>query len=234
MGSSTAGYVLLDDVGPSDQTADVRLEVPDSIPICEFYSNEDYGRRPLATSRAPYTCGITGLSYSAFEVRDRTAALSRALAKRLEFAPNKGTEWDKVVCLFSANSIDYITACHAVHRLSGIVTPASAAYMVDELTSQLKASDSKAIFTCVKLLPVALEAARRHNVAEEKVFLFEMHDDPKRMPEKHTTVNQLIAEGRSLPELEPLKWSKGQGKRQTAFLSCSSGTSGLPVCLGNS
>jgi acyl-CoA synthetase (AMP-forming)/AMP-acid ligase II len=44
------------------------------------------------------------------------------------------------------------------------------------------------------------------------------------------TVGQLIIEGARLQKLEPLNWEKGQGKRQTAFLCYSSGTSGLPVC----
>lgn len=43
------------------------------------------------------------------------------------------------------------------------------------------------------------------------------------------TVAQLIDDGQKLPDLEPLKWEKGQGARQTAFLCYSSGTSGLPV-----
>lgn len=47
------------------------------------------------------------------------------------------------------------------------------------------------------------------------------------------TVGQLIADGARLPKLEELKWTKGQGKRQTAYLCYSSGTSGLPVCEAN-
>ena len=47
------------------------------------------------------------------------------------------------------------------------------------------------------------------------------------LPFKH--VDQLIEEGGKLPELEALKWEKGQGARQTAYLCYSSGTSGLPV-----
>ena len=42
-------------------------------------------------------------------------------------------------------------------------------------------------------------------------------------------VGELITEGQKLSKLEPLRWSKGQGSRQTAFLCYSSGTSGLPV-----
>lgn len=43
------------------------------------------------------------------------------------------------------------------------------------------------------------------------------------------TVGQLIEDGENLPKLEQLKWQKGQGAKQTAYLCYSSGTSGLPV-----
>ena len=115
-----------------------------------------------------------------------------------------------------------------MHRLSGIVTPASAAYTTDELVNQLQTSASKAIFTCVKLLPTALKAARACNITSDRVYLLQLPDDPISLP-KHATFNDLVAEGKALPKLEALKWAKGQGKRQTAFLSYSSGTSGLPV-----
>jgi acyl-CoA synthetase (AMP-forming)/AMP-acid ligase II len=45
------------------------------------------------------------------------------------------------------------------------------------------------------------------------------------------TVGDLIALGKKQPKLEALKWEKGQGKRQTAYLCYSSGTSGLPVSI---
>lgn len=44
-------------------------------------------------------------------------------------------------------------------------------------------------------------------------------------------LEQLIAEGAQAPELDTLRWAKGQGARQTAFLSYSSGTSGLPKAV---
>ena len=47
--------------------------------------------------------------------------------------------------------------------------------------------------------------------------------------EEFKTVDQLIQEGNNLPQLEELRWEKGQGAKQTAFLCYSSGTSGLPV-----
>jgi acyl-CoA synthetase (AMP-forming)/AMP-acid ligase II len=69
-------------------------------------------------------------------------------------------------------------------------------------------------------------------ISNNKVYILEMPKEfsgSKSVPFK--TVGQLVGEGAQLPELEKLKWEKGQGKRQTAFLCYSSGTSGLPVRL---
>ena len=68
-------------------------------------SNEKYGRHPLAKSRDPYVCGLTGKTYSAVEVKARTDLLARAIGKKLDFAPNEGTAWEKVVCVYSLNAV---------------------------------------------------------------------------------------------------------------------------------
>jgi hypothetical protein len=80
------------------------------------------------------------------------------------------------------------------------------------------------------LLETALKAAKSAGLPNNRVYILEMPEvfsGGKKVPFK--TVGQLIAEGQNLPELEPLKWKKGQGKTQTAYLCYSSGTSGLPV-----
>ena len=79
--------------------------IPDNIPISEFVTNEAYGRHPLRHSRDPFTCGLTGKSYSASQVVDRVDHLSRGLAKELGWEPNKGSEWDKVLGIFSLNTV---------------------------------------------------------------------------------------------------------------------------------
>ena len=81
------------------------FDPPDSVPISEFMLDEKYGRHPLTNARAPFTCGLTGKEYSALEVRDRVEYLARALSKELGWHPNKGTEWDKVVGVFSVNTV---------------------------------------------------------------------------------------------------------------------------------
>ncbi|GJN81302.1 hypothetical protein PLIIFM63780_004835 [Purpureocillium lilacinum] len=202
---------------------------PDSITVEEFVNSEKYGRRLFALSRPPYTCGLTGTTRSSAQVAERVDHLSRAIGKRLGFNPHEGTEWDRVVALYSLNTIDYIPFTHAVHRLSGVVTPASAAYSHQELEHQLRTSGAKALFTCIPLLENALKAAEGAGLPLDRIFILPVPNVPHNV--SHATIEDLIEEGKALPALSPLKWSKGQGARQTAYLSYSSGTSGLPKAV---
>ena len=227
------------------------FDPPDSIPISEFMLNESYGRHPLAQSRPPFTCGLTGAEYSAVEVRERVDKLARALSKELDWQANRGTEWDKVAGVFSLNTvwkdcslnrdrstdryscqIDTLTLSWAIHRLSGISSPANAAYSRFELVHQLKSSGAKALFTCVPLLSLALEAASECGIPRNRVYLLSVPKEitgDAAIPKEFKTVEGLIQAGSNLPQLEELQWNKGQGAKQTAFLCYSSGTSGLPV-----
>jgi acyl-CoA synthetase (AMP-forming)/AMP-acid ligase II len=125
--------------------------------------------------------------------------------------------------------IDYLSVLHAVHRLSGIATPANVVYSASELEHQLRSSGAKALFTCVPVLETALTAAKAVGIPEDKIFIMDLPNHAPKPPFK--TVNDLVEMGHSVPDLEPLKWVKGQGARQVAFLCYSSGTSGLPVSL---
>lgn len=50
-----------------------------------------------------------------------------------------------------------MTLSYAVHRLSGVVSPANAAYSAEELTFQLKNSGAKALFTVLHPIPSLYE-----------------------------------------------------------------------------
>ncbi|KAL7962783.1 hypothetical protein V8C34DRAFT_301207 [Trichoderma compactum] len=206
---------------------------PDSVPIHEFLftDGDEYGRYPIADSRPPFTCGITGKSYSVAEVKNRIEWLSAALASELGFEVNGGSEFDQVIGLFSVNTIDTMTISWAAHRFSGVSSPISPSYSAAELTRQLKAVKCKALFTCATLLPTALEAASAANIPKKHVYLLEIPEKALKgaiIPTDMKSVDQMIAEGKVLPPLPQLKWEQGQGARQTAFLCSSSGTSGLP------
>ncbi|KAF5618013.1 putative phenylacetyl ligase [Fusarium sp. NRRL 25303] len=214
---------------PPSWVPSLPIDPPDSISLHEFMTSEVYGRLPVAKSRNPFTCGITGKTYSVIEAHQRADSLARALGKRLDFSPNEGVEWDKVVSIFSVNTIDNFTVTQAVHRLNGIITPASAAHTASDLEHQLRSSGVKALFTCASRLDIAVKATKAVGIPQDRIFILATPSDNSKLP--FTTVDDLVKEGATLPELEPLKWVKGQGARQVAFLCYSSGTSGLPKAV---
>ncbi len=67
--------------------------------------NEKYGRHSTAKARNPYTCGITGTTYTPQQIPERVDLLARAIAKRLGFSPNEGTEWERVVAVYAVNTV---------------------------------------------------------------------------------------------------------------------------------
>lgn len=204
-------------------------EVPDTLSIPEFMFNEEHGRAPYSKSKDSYVCGITGRKISAQQQKEEYTYITRALAKELGWKVNDGTEYDKVCGVFALNTIDVMTLNWAIHRLNGISSPANAAYSADELRYQLVNAEAKALFTVLPLLDVALTGAKKAGLDRSKVYLLPMPgDDESKYPKDIKTFGQLLEAGKKLPEVEPLKWEKGQGARQTAFLCYSSGTSGLP------
>jgi hypothetical protein len=67
--------------------------------------NDKHGRAPLKESRDPFTCGLTGKTYTAVEMADRVEHLAKALSKEFGWHPNQGTEWDKVIGIFALNTV---------------------------------------------------------------------------------------------------------------------------------
>jgi hypothetical protein len=66
---------------------------------------EIYGRHPLAKSRNPFTCGLTGKTYSVTEAHKRTDLIAKALSKIMSWEPNADSPWDKVVGVFALNTV---------------------------------------------------------------------------------------------------------------------------------
>ncbi|KAF4965387.1 hypothetical protein FSARC_6801 [Fusarium sarcochroum] len=211
---------------PPSWVPDLPIDPPDSITAAEFMSSEEYGRYPIAKARHPYTCGLTGKTRTADEVILREDYLARGIGQALQFDPHVGSEWDRVVAVFSVNTIDYIPLTHSIHRLNGIASLASLALSAPELEHQLRLSHAKAIFTCFPLLNTALKAASAASIPRSNVFILPMSGATA--PTGFRTIEDLIEEGEELPGLSPLQWTQGQGASQAAYLLYSSGTSGLP------
>lgn len=90
---------------PPSWVPQLQSEPPDSISVYDFLYNESYGRFSLLYARPPFTCGLSGKEYPAKHVIDRIEALARALSQELGWEPNNGTEWDKVIGVFSVNTV---------------------------------------------------------------------------------------------------------------------------------
>lgn len=80
-------------------------EIPDTVPLCGFMLDEQYGRRPFSESWDPYTCGLSGRTITASQQKERVEKLSRALAKELGWGVNRGSEYEKVVGVFALNTV---------------------------------------------------------------------------------------------------------------------------------
>jgi hypothetical protein len=88
------------------------------------------------------------------------------------------------------------------------------------------------IFTCHTLVSSCLEAVTELSIPLERIYILDL-------PEGHThtldpvshfeSLEQLVNKGSQLEPLEPLRWKKGQGKTQVAYLCATSGTSGKQV-----
>lgn len=159
---------------------------------------------------------------------------AHATARVCETAAGERSTWclvhsDTDLDARPALQIDYLTVAFAVHRLNGIVTPANAAYSAPELAHQLKSSGAKALFVGGPQLQVALEAAEAAGLPRDKIWIMGMPGFEE--ADGFVSVETLITEGSKAPTLDVLRWNKGQGARQTAFLCYSSGTSGLPKAV---
>lgn len=147
------------------------------------------------------------------------------------------------------NSISFPIAVWATHRLGATVSPANPAFMAKELSFQLETSNSKLLF--VSEDPVSLkngfEAAKLANISRDRVVIVQEpitvlkysesnYGRVQRKSQGAWTLAGLIEEGRDIVKAKGEsvlastrhKLKPGEGKTKIAFLSFSSGTTGLP------
>jgi 4-coumarate--CoA ligase len=183
---------------------------------------------PLRTnpsSLAGFTNAQTKERISWADMKAHTTHLSTALVK------NYGLQPGETVALFSPNTIWYPVAMHSVCRVAGIISGASPAYNVEEMTYALKAGRAKFLMTVPGSMEVAIAAAKAAGLKEEHVFLLEGKLDG------YKSVGDLIEIGKGYGEsgqVPAYEIPKGQTNGDLCgFLSFSSGTTGLPkaVCI---
>ncbi|KAI1862944.1 hypothetical protein JX265_008990 [Neoarthrinium moseri] len=203
------------------------IALPTDITIFEWLFGDNSTHSPLnrfaEKDLAGYLDASTGQRISWKEVKDAATYISTALAKRYGFKAGD------TIALFSRNSIWYPVTLFAAIRIGGVVSGASPAYNVEEMTYALRTANAKFLATHPTSMDVAVQAAKNAGIPQSNVILLEGE-----LP-GYSTVQELIAFGKSfgsggqVPEFRLPDRMKN--KDLCGFLSFSSGTTGLPKAV---
>lgn len=220
-------------------------ELPDDLDVygC-MYEYFPASRPDLRNTGLPlFIDEVTGQRWNFEEAKENTDLLSVALAERCDIRP------DNRAGIYATNSIYFPIAVWATHRLGATISPANPAFMAKELSFQLEASNSKLLF--VSEDPVSLkngfEAAKLANIPRNRVVIVQEpitvlkysesnYGRVQRKSQGAWTLAGLIEEGRDIVKAKGEsvlsstrhKLKPGEGKTKIAFLSFSSGTTGMP------
>ncbi|KAH9833502.1 amp dependent CoA ligase [Rhodofomes roseus] len=202
--------------------------IPDDLTIVQFMLDHQHSTRPVPPSHRPWFIeDESGRKVEFDEVKFRTNALANAFHLKWKLGE------DDVVCIYSPNHVDYPITIWAAFRLGVTITAANPSYTADELVHTLTTTKAKLLVVHPWNLSVALEAAKIAKLPADRIVLLEpLPEKEKAAGARFTTVPQLIAEGaKAKKAFTERKLKKGEGKTKLAFLSFSSGTTGLPKAV---
>ncbi|KAK5084649.1 hypothetical protein LTR05_005727 [Lithohypha guttulata] len=201
------------------------ISVPWHLPIWTWLFDSEYS--PLTKFPAKDVKGFTNavtkehLSYA--DIKTHSTHLSTVLRK------NYGLQEGETVSLFSPNTVWYPVAMFGTLRAGGVVSGASPAYGIDEMTYALQKAESKILFTVPSSMEIAATAAKNAGIPKERIFLLEGQ------LEGYKTMAELLSEGKTYGDDEQIPQFKlPAGKKNKdicGFLSFSSGTTGLPKAV---
>ncbi|KAL0951459.1 hypothetical protein HGRIS_008147 [Hohenbuehelia grisea] len=196
--------------------------IPDDLTIPQFILDSHHPVRPVRSNDIPwFVDDASGTKVGYEELRSRSFGLANALKLRYNIGEND------VVCIFSANHVDYPVAVWASHRLGSVVSTANPAYTTDELLYQLETTKPVVLFTQADSLETALASARQHGLPNDRIVILDQSTHPS-----FATLPGLIAYGlRQQTAFVERRLAAGEAKTKIAFLCFSSGTTGRPKAV---
>lgn len=81
------------------------IQPPQNCSIEEFLLEEKYGRHAIQASLNPFTCGLTSKTRTTVEVKQLVTELAQGLGDKLGWHAIPSDQLERVVCIFSANSV---------------------------------------------------------------------------------------------------------------------------------
>ncbi|CAG8978723.1 hypothetical protein HYALB_00012473 [Hymenoscyphus albidus] len=208
-----------------NQTLSGEIKVPLNITIWNwlFHSPILPLKKYRSSALGGYTNAETKERISYLDLLYHATYLSTALAKRY------GLKKSDTVALFSPNTIWYPLAMLGVSRVAGIVSGASPAYNFEEMTYALKTAKAKFLMTVPGSMDIAAAAAEAAGIKKDNIFLLEGKI------EGLTTMDELILLGKRYGirgQVPAYNLKPGETNFDLcAFLSFSSGTTGLPKAV---
>ena len=138
------------------------LDIPTVDIWTLLFENKD---RPFPDDKTIYVDADTSRSYNYGQIKSVAIDFGKGLKSVWEW--RKG----EVLALFTPNCIDTPIITWGTHWAGGIISPANPGYTVDEMAYQLKDAGAKALATQRPFLKVAVEAARRAGIPEDRIIL---------------------------------------------------------------
>ncbi|KAJ5733976.1 hypothetical protein N7493_002762 [Penicillium malachiteum] len=200
------------------------VTVPEDLTLWDwlFDSKTSPLQQEVPSGLGGFTNAITQERVRYDEIKDYATFISTSLVRKFNFSAGQ------TIALFSPNSVWYPVAMFATTRIGGMISGASPAYNIEEMTYALKTSDAKIFMTTVSALPVAIPAAENAGISRDRIILLEGKQ------EGFETIHDLISFGRNQHDDQVASWKIKKGetnKDLCGFLSFSSGTTGLPKAV---
>ncbi|KAJ5109571.1 hypothetical protein N7532_002216 [Penicillium argentinense] len=203
------------------------ISVPEDLTLWDwlFESSTSPLRGHAPSKLAGFTNAATKERVRYDEVKSHATHISTALVHKF------GLSAGDTVALFSPNSVWYPIAMFATNRIDyegGVISGASPAYNVEEMTYALKTAQAKVLMTATSSLPVAVPAAQNAGISKDRIILLEGQ------AEGFSTIKDLLRLGREAGtnQVAPFRIPVGKTNKDVCgFLSFSSGTTGLPKAV---